>query len=265
MFLDIHGWTVHLQSEGPATAAGGRPAVVLLHSLGTSLHVWDPQVPVLARRFQVIRPDLRGHGLSEVTPGPYTIEGLAGDVLALLGRLGVSRAHVVGLSIGGLIAQAMALAAPERVASLTLCDTALVIPPPANWHERARLVREKGMTAIVETVLARWVSAAHRSAPEGRGLRQMLLRTDPEGYAAAAEAIAAADFTAKTPTLSLPAHVIVGGRDESTPPTAAEALAAALKARLSLIPGAAHIPNFEHANAFSDAISGFLESLGETP
>ncbi len=258
MFLRIQDWVAHVQSEG----ADSRPALLFLHSLGTNLHVWDPQAARLAGSFRVIRADLRGHGLSEVTPGPYTIEGLAEDMLGVLDALGIASAHVIGLSIGGLIAQALALRAPNRVASLTLCDTALVIPPPETWHERARLVRSQGMGAIAEAVLGRWITPSHRETPAGRGLRQMLLRTDPEGYAGAAEAIAAADFTAKTPTLSLPAHVIVGSEDVATPSAAAEVLARALNARLSVIEGAAHIPNFEREDAFTDAIAGFLNARG---
>ncbi len=254
MFLRAGGLNNHVSVSGQA----GAPALLLLHSLGTSLHVWDAQAETLARHFRVIRPDLRGHGLTEVTPGPYSIEGLAHDALAVLDALGIAHAHVAGLSIGGLIAQALAHHAPHRVLSLILCDTALAIPPPANWHERARLVRAGGMGAVVEAVMARWVTPGFRDSAAARGLRAMLLRTDPEGYAGAAEAIATTDFTEQTPHLRLPAQIIVGALDEATPITSAKALQTALQASLTIIPDAAHIPTIEKPNAVSAAIHNFL-------
>ena len=257
MFVLVGDLVTHVQVAGPA----GAPPLVLLHSLGTSLHVWDARAEARAARYRVIRPDLRGHGLSAVTPGPYDMMALAREVLGALDALSVSSAHIAGLSIGGLIAQAMALQAPGRVRSLILCDTAMVIAPPANWHERARLVRAGGMAAVVEPVMARWVTPGFRDQPAALGLRQMLLRTDPEGYAGAAEAIAGADFSAQTPKLALPAHVIVGAFDESTPVASAKALQAALGASLTVIPEAAHIPTIERPDAVSSAISSFLGTI----
>jgi 3-oxoadipate enol-lactonase/4-carboxymuconolactone decarboxylase len=255
MFVRAAGLTVHVQVEGPP----GAPAVLLLHSLGTSLHVWDAQAAALSRSFRVIRPDMRGHGLTEVTSGPYAIEGLAADALAVLDELGVGRVHVAGLSIGGLIAQAVASLAPERVISLMLCDTAMVIPPPEGWHTRAAAVRAKGMGAIVDAVMARWVTPGFMETPAAIGLRAMLLRTDPEGYAGAAEAIAAEDRTAATHALRVPALVVVGDKDEATPPAFARALCDAISgARLVVLENAAHIPTIERPDAVSEALLGFL-------
>ena len=177
MFIEINDLTVHVDIQGPT----GAPVLLLLHSLGTSLHVWDPQVAALGTEFRIIRPDLRGHGLTSVTTGPYTIEMLAGDALALLDALGVKRAHVVGLSIGGLIAQAICAAAPDRALSLVLCDTAMAIPPPENWHARAAMVRANGVAAIADAVLERWVTPGAQASAQARGLRAMLLRTGSGG------------------------------------------------------------------------------------
>lgn len=255
MFLRCNGVTVHVQVDGPADA----PTLLLLHSLGTDGRVWDPQAAALADRFRVIRPDMRGHGLTGTTPGPGSIAQFAQDALAVLDALGAARAHVGGLSIGGLVAQALAAAAPGRVASLILADTALAIPPPAFWRERAGIVRAQGMTAIAEAVVSRWVTPAALTMPETDGLRAMLLRTDPEGYAAAAEAIAEADLTGSTTHLRLPALVLVGTQDLATPPAAAAALAAAIPgAALTEISGAAHIPTYEQAEAVTTAIRRFL-------
>lgn len=257
MFLTVGELNMHVRVEGPAAA----PPLLLLHSLGTDLRVWDPQAEVLARSFRVIRPDLRGHGLTDAPPGPYSIGGMARDVLALLDALGLGRVHVVGLSIGGMIAQALAAQAPGRVMSLLLCDTAMAIPPPQLWLDRAATVRARGMAAIADAVLARWVTPGFARAPEARGLRAMLLRTAPEGYAAAAEAIAAADLTQATSALRIPALVLVGERDEATPRISAEALRGAIAgAQLTSIPDAAHIPTLERPDAVTDAILHFLSS-----
>ena len=147
MFLRIDALDVHVQVDGPP----GAPALLLLHSLGTSLHVWDAQAAELARSFRVVRPDLRGHGLTTVIPGATSIDTLAHDALAVLDALEIGRAHVAGLSIGGMIAQAVAARAPERVLSLILCDTAMAIPQPDTWHARAATVRAHGMPAIAST------------------------------------------------------------------------------------------------------------------
>lgn len=257
MFLTVDGLNMHVRLDGPSDA----PPLLLLHSLGTDLRVWDSQADVLARGFRVIRPDLRGHGLTEVPSAPCSIGGMARDVLTLLDALGHSCVHVAGLSIGGMVAQALAAQAPDRVASIMLCDTAMAIPPPELWRGRAATVRSQGMAAIADSVLARWVTPAFARTPEARGLRAMLLRTAPEGYAAAADAIAAADLTTTTRGLRVPALVLVGDRDEATPLASAAALRDAIPgARLEVIADAAHIPTLERPDAVTNAILHFLSS-----
>jgi 3-oxoadipate enol-lactonase/4-carboxymuconolactone decarboxylase len=183
----------------------------------------------------------------------------ADDLAGLLDALGVERAHIGGISIGGLIAQAFAAAYPERAASLLLVATALAIPPAQSWIERAALVRAEGIGAIAEAVIARWVTPAFADAAATAGLRAMLLRTPAEGYAAAAEAIAAADFTASTAALRLPVLIIAGDQDQATPVAAARALQQALAgSALRVIEGGAHIPTFEKAAPVSTAIVSFL-------
>ncbi len=255
VFLRRNDIIQHVQISGPPNAT----PLLLIHSLGTCQHVWDPQIDTLSRSFRVIRPDLRGHGLSDVTPGPYSIEGLAADMLALLDGLGIARAHVAGLSIGGMVAQAMAAAAPERVGALILVDTAMVIPPANLWRERAATVRANGMEAVADAVLARWTTPGFAGNPAALGLRAMLLRTAPEGYAAAAEAIAAADLSAATARLTNPTLILVGAQDQATPPAAAEAMRDAIAgARLAVIADAAHIATIEQPEAITAAIAGFL-------
>jgi len=255
MFIDVNGLTIHVLQDGPPGAA----PLVLLHSLGTNGHVWDDQVAQLARSFRVIRPDLRGHGLTGCTPGPYSMALFAADLAGLLDALGVGQAHIGGISIGGLIAQAFAAAHPGRAASLILADTALMIPPAQSWIDRAAIVRAEGIGAIADAVIARWVTPAFVDAPATAGLRAMLLRTPAEGYAAAAEAIAAADFTASTAALNIPALVIVGDQDQATPVASAEALHRALAgSALVVVKAAAHIPTVERPAEITAAISDFL-------
>jgi 3-oxoadipate enol-lactonase len=245
---------MHLRADGPQDA----PPLMLLHSLGTDHRVWQPQAEALAGRFRVLRPDLRGHGRTNVPAGPYTIEGMAGDVLAALDALGVDRIAVAGLSIGGMVAQSLAALAPDRIAALVLVDTALAIPPADLWRQRAATVRSGGMAAIADAVLARWLTPAADAAAAAT-LRALLLVTAPEGYAGAAEAIAEADLTETTRRLRLPTLVLVGDQDEATPRASAEALRDAIPgARLRLLPGAAHIPTVERPASVTDALLDFL-------
>jgi 3-oxoadipate enol-lactonase/4-carboxymuconolactone decarboxylase len=255
MFVTVGDLTVHVRVDGPP---GGAP-LVMLHSLGTTSDIWDAQAAALARSFRVIRPDMRGHGLTGCTPGPYSMALLADDLAGVLDALQVNQAHIAGISIGGMIAQAFAAAYPGRAASLMLVDTAMAIPPAESWTARAATVRAEGIGAIEDAVIARWVTPGFAGAPETAGLRAMLTRTPVEGYAAAAEAIAAADLTSGTSALSVPALVVVGDQDASTPVASAEALQGAIAgASLIVIEGAAHIPTVEKPEEVSAALLGFL-------
>ncbi|MBO1074657.1 bifunctional 3-oxoadipate enol-lactonase/4-carboxymuconolactone decarboxylase PcaDC [Roseomonas marmotae] len=262
MFVRAGSLDIHVQIDGPKGAA----PLLLLHSLGTDHHIWDDPAETLRQSFRVIRPDLRGHGLSSVPPGPYFIGEMAQDMLALLDALDIRGAHVAGVSIGGMVAQAMAGAAPERVRGLVLVDTALAIPPAELWRGRAATARGEGMAPLVEAVVARWVTPAALNSPVAQGLRAMLRRTDPEGYAGAAEAIAAADLTGMTRTLRQPTLVLVGDGDVATPLASAEALRDAIPgARLEVIAGAAHIPMAEQPQAVTEAMLRFLAPAVEDP
>jgi len=256
MFLYVDDQVVHCADEGRPEGA----PVLMLHSIGTSLHVWDPQAAALLRAgFRVIRPDLRGHGCSTASPGELTMERLARDALAVLDARGVRRAHVAGLSIGGRIAMAMAAAAPERVASLMLCDTALEFPPPELWQGRIEAVRAGGMAAVADAVMPRWVLDA--SLASSRGLRRMLLATDPEGYAGAAAALRDARAAEVAGRIGCPALVLAGDRDAATPVAAAEAIRDAIPgSRLVVVPEAAHIPTFEREAPVTAALLAHMQA-----
>ena len=252
-FIDSGGVAVRVRVDGPP----GAPAVLLIHSLGTCLELWDAQADALARSYRVVRYDLRGHGLSQL--GAISLDQLAADGLAALDALGIDAAHVGGISVGGMVAMTLAAAAPARVRSLILCDTALAFPPPQRWRDRAALVRSEGVDLIIDDTLARWVSPAYAATPDGRGLRAILGRTSAEGYAATAEMLATADLTATASRLAVPALVIVGERDISSPPAAAKAIATAIDgARVVVIAGGYHLPLGEHAGDVNAAIAAHL-------
>ena len=255
MFITANGLTINLRIDGPTAA----PPLVLAHSLGTCAEVWEPQIEVLARSFRVIRPDMRGHGLTEATPGDYSMDLLADDLIAVLDALDLGAVHLGGISIGGMIAQHVAARHPARVASLILADTAMAIPPPSLWHERIAQVRAGGIASVADAVLARWLTPASATNAAAKSLRTILLRTSVDGYCGAAAAIAAADLRATTGQLRQPSLILVGRDDLVTPVTAAEALHQAIAgSSLVLIDDAAHIPTYEQPDATTKAITDFL-------
>jgi 3-oxoadipate enol-lactonase / 4-carboxymuconolactone decarboxylase len=261
MFIQIGDGALHVAVEGPEKA----PAVLLIHSLGTTSHIWDPQAAALAKRgFRVVRMDLRGHGLSEAIAGPYSMAQLAHDGFALLDALGIRQAHVGGVSIGGRIALAMAAMAPERVLSLMPCDTALEFAPAEIWTQRIEAVQAGGLAAIADATMERWV--VDRSLASSKGLRRMLLATDPVGWLGCAAALRDCKAEEVAGKIRCPTTIIVGERDVATPPAAAQAIHAAVpESKLVVIAEAAHIPNLEREHAFTAAILGHMKLATALP
>ncbi|MGG5822237.1 alpha/beta fold hydrolase [Falsiroseomonas sp. HW251] len=263
MFLQLADLCVHAQLDGPAPTADAAP-VLFLHSIGTNLHVFDPQAAAVARTRRAIRMDLRGHGLSATIAEPATVSVLARDAVALLDALGVKRAHVVGLSIGGRIAQQMAAEASDRVASLVLMDTAAEFPPPDLWQQRIDTATAQGMAAMVDAIMPRWV--LDQSLASSHGLRRMLLATDPQGYAAAAAALRDARASDLAGRIACPTTIIVGDRDVATPVASAEALRDMIPgAKLVVVQEAAHIPTFEREAPITQAVLDHLAALSPQP
>ena len=199
--------TTHYALEGPE----GAPVLLLANSLGTSFHVWDEVMAALAAAFRVLRYDMRGHGLTDATPLPadgtgYSIPLLAADALALLDALGIGKAHVCGLSIGGMVAQHLAATAPARVDRLVLCDTSALIGPASVWDERIAGIRRDGLAAIAPGVMGRWFTDAFRQkAPQlMRGYANMVARTTLDGYLGCAMAVRDADLRAAAATITAP-------------------------------------------------------------
>ena len=251
---------VHAVVEGPEDA----PVVLLSNSLGATLEMWDPQVPALTERYRVIRYDTRGHGRSPSPQGDSTVDDLADDVLALLDRLQVQRAHVVGLSIGGMTGLRLAVRDPDRVDRLAvLCSSAHTGNPDA-WRERAATARTQGTAALADAVVGRWFtpgwSAEH---PEFVArMRQTIADTDDEGYASCCAAVGAMDQRADLASITAPTLVVSGADDPALPPEHQAAIAAGIPgAELLTVAPAAHIANVEQPQAVTDAL---LAHLGGT-
>ena len=242
---------------------GGAPVVVLSHSLGSSLLMWEPQLQALESDFQVLRYDTRGHGGSEVTSGPYTFELLAEDVVGLMDGLGISKAHFIGLSMGGMIGQALGLYHPERLLRLTLCDTAAANPPGSGeiWQERIDLVRKAGLAPLLEPTLERWFTPEFvRQAPPILGkIRQQFLTTSLDGYVGCSQAIMELDYLDRLPQIKAPALIVVGEDDPGTPVSAARDMQERMAgSQLVILPGARHLSCVEQAGAFNRAVLEFL-------
>ena len=234
----------------------GRPTVVVGGSVGSTLATWEPQLAALSSEFQVIAYDHRGHGGSPAPPGPYSIDDLALDVVALLDDYGVARAHMVGLSLGGMVAQLIAARQPQRVDRLVLLCTAAHYPDPASWTERAATVRADGTDAIADAVVARWLTADYRrdQPTEVARLREMVVSIDDEGYAACCDAIADMDLRPDLSRIHAPTLVIAGAEDPAVPPERMRELADEIAgSRFVIVPGA-HVPPLEHPAIVTDLL-----------
>jgi 3-oxoadipate enol-lactonase len=245
-----------------SSGSGDAPVLELGGSLGTTLDMWDPQVPALSATRRVIRFEHRGHGGSPVPTGPYTIDELGADVLTLLDRLDLPRVSYCGLSIGGMVGQWLAINAPERIDRLILLCTSAYLPPAEGWHARAAAVREAGTPEVVaDAVLGRWFTPAFAAShPEVVArYRAMISGIDPEGYAGCCEAIAALDLRGGLPGITAPTLVVAGRQDPSIPPEHGEAIAAAIPgARIEILDPGAHLASVERAEAVTALIAEHL-------
>jgi 3-oxoadipate enol-lactonase len=246
--------TLYHRLDGPR----GAPPLTLCNSLGTTLEMWDPQVPELTAQFQLVRYDRRGHGRSPVPPGPYSLEALGRDVLDLLDHLGIERTSFCGLSIGGMVGMWLASEAPERIDRLILCSAAPSLPPREQWLERATTVRAEGVSAIADAALDRWFTPL---APDllRESFRTMLVETPAEGYAGCCEALADVDLSDRLDSIEAPTLVVSGEGDPVAPPETGKLLAASIPgARHVTIAGARHISNAEQPSTFTQHVLAHL-------
>lgn len=242
--------------EGPEDA----PVLMISNSLGANLGMWDKQAPEFARHFRTVRYDSRGHGASAAPEGPYTLEQLGRDALAILDALEVDKAHWLGLSKGGAVGQWLLVNAPERIDRAVLANTGSKFGDPDTMNERLRAVREQGMGALAEGVIDRWFTKEFQEKePETvEAIRQAILATPPEGYAACLSALRDVDLREAIRDVKAPVLVIVGDKDMGTPPEMGAAIAESIPGAQLVTLDAAHLSNIEDADAFTEAVLRFL-------
>jgi 3-oxoadipate enol-lactonase len=240
----------------------GGPPLVLLHALGTNLTLWD-DVAARLPRHRILRLDMRGHGDSDVPPGPYAMGTLVRDAERVIDHFAMKEAVVVGVSIGGMIAQGLAVKRLDLVRGLVLSNTAARIGTAAQWAERIAAVRAGGVAAVVEATMQRWLGRNWRDNPALPRLEAMMLATAPGGWAGCAAAISGTDFYETTATLRLPALFIAGGNDGSTPADLVRETADLIPgSRFRVMPGTGHLPMAEHPAEYAQALTDFLTAIG---
>jgi len=259
--MEVHanGIRIHYELEGPESA----PLLTLSHSLATDLSMWDPQVAVLKSAYRVLRYDTRGHGGTDAPEGPYTLELLADDVKELLRVLGIPNTHFMGISMGGMIGQTLALKDPRMLRSLVLCDTSSRIPEEALpvWEERIELARKQGMDALVEPTMERWFTASYRRKPLPAldKIRGMIRATPLKGYIGCSRAIMKLNLTERLGQIAMPTLILVGEEDPGTPVAASQVIHQQIKgSELVILKSAAHLSNIEQSDAFNAAVLDFL-------
>lgn len=259
-FARINGTLLHYRLAGPE----GAPALVFANSLGTDARIWDAVIAPLADRYRCLSYDKRGHGLSDAPEGDYRLDHHLDDLIGLFDHVGVDRAVVVGVSIGGLIAQGLALRAPERVAGLVLCCTAPRMGDAAMWSSRIETARAKGLAPLADPVMARWFSPDfRRDRPvDLSGWRNLFLRTDPLGYANTCATLRDTDLSADISRIWAPTLILAGDADLAAPVDLVRTCTAIPGSRLEILAGVGHIPSIEQPAVVAGLIADFLKEVG---
>lgn len=258
--LVANGVDIHYDIQGQG------PWITFAHSLACDLHQWDEQAKALAADFTVLRYDLRGHGRSGTPPAPWTFADLVADLTALWDALGIARSHFVGLSLGGMIGQHLALDHPDRLARLVLCATTSSYGTNRDsvarlWEQRIAQVNAKGMDSVVEATLGRWFTEPYAcEEPDVMARIAAAIRATPvAGYAACGRLVSTMETTARLPEIRVPTLVIGGEEDGGTTPDMMTALARGIAgARLEILPQASHLVNVEQAQLFNALLLAFL-------
>jgi 3-oxoadipate enol-lactonase len=254
----VSGAVLHAQAEGPPDA----PALILLHALGSSLSLFDQQMPSLVRRFRVIRFDSRGHGASRLKGAakPLAMKTLARDALAVLDAFEVKRAHALGLSLGGAVCQQMLIDAPERVERAVIANSAAWFGPREGWDARIREAQEKGLEGLAAAAMDRWFTPDFRELSPGivAAAAQTFRETDPAAYAATVAALRDFDLREAIREVKARVLVLVGKRDPATPPALGGLIAEHIAGARLVALDAAHLSNVEAPNDFTRAIISFL-------
>lgn len=249
---------IHYELQGPQKA----PVLVFSHSLGANFSMWDPQVDELKKRFRVLPYDTRGHGKSSATPGPYSIEQLGSDLLALLDALKLERVHFCGLSMGGMIGMWLGAKAPERVDQLILCNTGARIGTVESWNSRILAVEKGGLSSVAAAIIERWFTPGYREkVPNTMAkTKKMIEDTDVAGYVACCAAVRDFDGRPLLGMIRTPTLVIAGAEDPATPPEDGRFLAEHIPGALYMELNAAHLSNLEDRETFNREIGAFLHA-----
>lgn len=248
---------LHFRDENP----GRERAFVFVNALGTDLTIWDAVVARYAGQFRILRYDLRGQGLSDAPPAPYSIDDHVADLAALLEAREIHGAILVGMSVGGMIALALAAAHPDLVRLLVLCDTAHKIGTPELWSARIEAVRANGLASIADAVLERWLCIEFRDAHPAdlAGYRNMLIRNPAEGYIGTCATLRDTDLTSRAQELTQPTLCLAGEEDKATPPALVESLSALIpNAAFETIANTGHLPCIEQPQLLSSRIESFV-------
>lgn len=259
-FFEVNNIVHRYLDEG----AWHAPALVFANSLGSDLRIWDDVAARLGPHFRTIRYDKRGHGLTDVAPPPYSASDLADDVIALLDELKIERAVICGVSVGGVIAQALALNHPQRARGLVLCDTGARIGSAESWQQRIDMVKASGVESLEKMTMERWFSAGFRDRrrADARGYANMLRQTTVDGYVGTCAALRDADFRGKDANIHCPTLVLCGALDIATPPELGRELAGLIsESKFALIENAAHLPCIEQPGAVAGQMLGFFREV----
>jgi len=256
---DLGDIRLHYSDEGDPNGA----PIVFANSLGTDFRLWDKIVPNLPAGLRIIRYDKRGHGLSDVPAGPYSMGTLVSDAEKLMDHLGVKDALFVGLSIGGMIAQGLSVKRPDLVRAVVISNSGAKIGTKEMWDDRIKAVREGGVAALADAIMDRWFAKPFHATDEFHAWRNMLLATPTEGYAGCSAAISGTDFYTPTSGLRIPALGIAGADDGSTPPDLVrETIDLSPGSRFELIRKAGHLPPVEQPEAYSRILNDFIRGTG---
>jgi 3-oxoadipate enol-lactonase len=258
MVIADDGCSINVEVQGSDSA----PVLMLSNSLGTNLHMWDDQAGEFAKHFRLVRYDRRGHGLSGVPKGPYSMERFGRDVLAVMDALGVKKINWCGLSVGGMVGQWLGANAPDRIEKLVLSNTNFYYADKGPWNDRIKFVIENGLEKLVEPNMDRWFTREFRaSAPQTIArMKQIFLSTAVPGYIACCEAIRDMDFRESNPRITAPTLVIFGSKDSATPPSAGEAIQQQIKGAKLASLEAAHISNMEQPRLYTETVLSFLNA-----
>ena len=258
--IKANGLEVAYRFDGPEDGH----VVLMANSLMSNYSMWDWNVPALTDRYRVLRYDKRGHGGSQTTPGPYSIAQLADDAVALLDALKIDKVHFIGLSMGGMIGQQLGARYPERVHSLSLCDTASEMPPRSLWEDRFAIARKDGIPGLLDGTIQRWFTTPfiQRAPQDIEKVRRMILGTEVEGYIACASAVRDMAQTTMLLKIKTPTLILTGRQDQACTVDQATVLNRMIDgSKLVLIEEAAHLSNIEQSAVFNKTVREFIDSV----